>query len=146
MVQPKKQVFIQLKTVINDTGEIEKNEVKFSGVFSQKGSLDVLTYKENLEDQGEVSTLITIQPDKVSIKRTGIVSMHQQFRIGRVTENVYQHPHGNIHMETLTDKASYTPLEKGESGNLQLGYTTKLNGQNERKHTLDLAFTEEDAQ
>jgi len=146
MVQPKKQVFIHLKTVINDAGEIEENEVKSSGVFYQKGSLDVMTYKENLEDQGEVSTLITIQPNKISIKRTGVLSMHQQFRIGRVTENVYQHPHGNIHMETLTDKASYTSLEQGESGHLQLGYTTKLNGQNERKHTLDLVFKEEDAQ
>ena len=146
MVQPKKQVFIHLKTVINDTGEIEENEVKSSGVFYQKGSLDVLTYKEILEEQGELNTLITIQPDKVSIKRTGIVSMHQQFRIGKVTENVYQHPHGNIHMETLTDKFSYTPPGQGASGHLQLEYTTKLNGQNERKHTLDLVFKEEDAQ
>ena len=145
-MQPKKQVSIHLKTVIEDAGVKEKSEVKASGVFYQKSNLDVLTYKEEIEGHGKANTLITIQPDRVSIKRTGVVSMHQQFRIGKLTENVYQHPHGNIHMETLTGKMVYRVPSEEEVGRLELTYIVKLNGQDERKHTLELLFTEEDSQ
>lgn len=146
MVQPKNQVFIHLKTVINDTGELEENEVKAAGSFYQRNNLDVLTYKEELEKAGEVNTLITIQPERVTIKRTGAVSMHQQFQKEKLTENVYQHPHGNIHMETFTNGILYRAPGEKQPGLLQLEYTMKLNGQNERRHTLELLFTEEDSQ
>jgi uncharacterized beta-barrel protein YwiB (DUF1934 family) len=116
------------------------------GVFQQKETLAVLTYKEEIEGHGTVNTLITIQSGKVSIKRKGAVSMHQKFRLQHPTENVYQHPHGNIHMETYTDQMTYIPPESEKSGRLRLEYNVKLNGQEERKHTLELVFTEEDAQ
>lgn len=146
MMQPKKQVSIHLKTVIEDTGETEMNEVRATGVFYQRNNLDVLTYKEEIEGHGGANTLITIQPERVTIKRTGVVSMHQQFQIGKRTENVYQHPHGNIHMETLTGKINYKVPSEREQGRLELAYIVKLNGQDERKHTLELLFTEEDSQ
>lgn len=145
MIQPKKQVAIHLKTVINDTGQAEENELKSTGTFYSRNRLDVLTYKERVEDDGEIKTLITIQPERVAIKRSGIVSMHQQFQMKKPTESVYQHPHGNIHMETFTNEMLYrAPGE--QPGILHLEYTVKLNGQNERKHTLELLFTEEDSQ
>lgn len=140
------QVAIQLHTEIDDAGEIEKSNVKASGEYHQKNNLNVITYKEKIEEQGEINNLITIQSEKISIKRFGFVSMHQQFRKGQITENVYQHPHGNIHMETFTKDISFEPPKHGQSGRLRLNYTVKLNGQNERKHTLELLFTEEDAQ
>lgn len=144
MSQPKKHVAIRLKTNIREAADIEENEIKATGVFFQKGTMDVLNFKDKIEDL-EIPTLVTIQPEKVAIKRSGAVSMHQQFRLGQATENVYKHPHGNIHMETFTNHLSYSTLASGEPAELKLEYTVKLNGTDERKHTLELIFTEEDS-
>lgn len=145
MQQLKSNVLVHLDMVIHDGEAMEESKVKAAGVFQQKSNLAVLTYKETIEGHGEVNTFITIQPERVSIKRTGVVTMHQQFRINQRTENVYQHPHGNIHMETFTDEIYFSPLEQGKSGQLKLTYSVKLNGQDERKHTLELLVIEEDS-
>lgn len=144
MNQPKKHIKIDLKTLIQDDSDKEENQVLAKGLFFRKGGLDVINFKEKIDD-AEIATLITIQAEKVAIKRTGAVSMHQQFRLGQSTENVYRHPHGNIYMETFTDHYSYRPLEHGESALLEMRYTVILNGEIERKHKLKLEFTEEDA-
>ncbi len=100
--------------------------------------MDVLTYTETLDDGSNVSSLITIYEDRVSIKRKGPVAMHQQFRPHRSTENVYQHPHGTIHMETYTKAIDYRRPAAEQAGLLTIAYTVKLNGQDERNHQLTL--------
>lgn len=142
MKQEKKQVSIQLKTAIKDDGDIENNQMKVPGIWIKRGGLDVLRFKEELDEE-EVTTLITIQKGRVSIKRSGIVSMHQQFRLGERSENVYQHPHGNIHMETYTEQMMYQTLSETLPARLVIDYTVRLNGQQKRKHTLELLFEEE---
>lgn len=143
MNEPEKRVAIQLKMKIQDASDKEVNHIKATGVFFRKGKLDVLRFEETIDDMA-ISSLITIQKEKVTIKRTGAVSMHQQFRLGQVTENVYKHPHGNLHMETFTQLMMYQPLVQGIPARLNMDYTVKLNGQDERKHTLELIITEED--
>lgn len=145
MSEPKKRVTIQLKTSIQDGQEREENQLEAIGFFFNKKGLDVLQFTEKLDDDAEVSTLITIHSEKISIKRSGAVSMHQQFRLGQKTENVYQHLHGHIHMETYTRQIAYYPPSKGLA-RLAIDYTVKLNGQSARNHTLELQFTEEDCE
>src|SRR5690554_5572332 len=128
---PKKHVNINLKTIINDGLMKEENELSTAGEFLQKGNLDVIKFKEKFEES-EITTLVTIQKEKVSIKRSGVVSMHQQFWLDRLTENVYKHPHGNIHMETFTTNMTYIPFETNRTAKLELVYSVKLNGQTER--------------
>ncbi|WP_163969467.1 DUF1934 domain-containing protein [Oceanobacillus halotolerans] len=139
-----RKVHIELNTTIEDDGQTEQNTLKEKGYFYQKGNIHVLTYDEKI-DEAVIKTMITIQQDKVSIKRTGMLSMHQQFHKNQLTENVYQHPHGNIHMETYTKTIDYQALTATQTGQLQLRYHVKLNGQQERKHELRLWFTEEEA-
>ncbi|MFD1036893.1 DUF1934 domain-containing protein [Virgibacillus byunsanensis] len=134
-------VQIELKTAIEDDGQLEHSTIKQSGNFYHKNNIDVLTFKEDMEGL-IIRNMITIQKDKVSIKRTGSISMNQQFRVNQLTENVYQHPHGNIHMETFTKDMEYLP----DNGLLTVNYIVKLNGQEERKHQLVLSFTEEVSQ
>ncbi|MCF3942770.1 DUF1934 domain-containing protein [Oceanobacillus alkalisoli] len=143
MNEPEKRVAIQLKMKIQDASDKEVNHIKSTGVFFRKGKLDVLRFEEKIDDV-EISTLVTIQKGKVTIKRSGGISMHQQFRLGQITENVYKHPHGNLHMETFTQLMMYQPLGHGIPARLNLDYTVKLNGQDERKHTLELMMIEED--
>lgn len=146
MAQPKSQVSIHLKMKITDAGDIEKSEVKAAGTFLQRNNLAALTYTEKIEDYGDANTFITMQDEKVSIKRTGVVSMHQHFQLKKQTENVYKHPHGNILMETFTEAIRYQAPTQTKAGRLEMDYTVKLNGEDERKHTLELVITEEDSQ
>lgn len=128
---------------IDDAGEKEYNVVNAVGYYYAQERFDVITYKEELDEGLTVNNLITIHQDKVSIKRTGAVAMQQQFDLKRITESVYQHPHGHFHMETETDAIKYDPLTEQVNGQLAIDYGVRLNGQDKRKHRLVLTFQEE---
>ncbi|QKY70507.1 DUF1934 domain-containing protein [Lentibacillus sp. CBA3610] len=135
-----KQVAVELKTAIDDNGQMEYNTIRQTGRFFQTDTMDVLTYKEKAEDESPIKNMVTIHKDKVTVKRTGLVSMNQQFRDRQTTENVFQHPYGNIHMETFTKAINYQPLSGEQNGFLRIDYNVKLNGADERKHQLTLTI------
>lgn len=143
MSQEKRQVDIQFQMEIDDKGEMEYNTVKEKGHFFSKGPLDVIIYTEEI-DGNAIKNLITIHKDKVTIKRTGAITMNQQFNVGRKTESLYQHPHGHIHMETYTNKMTYQSLRHEDKGRLEIDYSVKLNGLDNRNHSLILTYHEED--
>jgi uncharacterized beta-barrel protein YwiB (DUF1934 family) len=138
------QVRVELHMVIDDNGQKESTTSKQSGKYFKKQNIDVLTFEEKTEDNYVIKNLITIQPEKVSIKRSGLVSMNQQFRTNHITENVYTHPHGHIHMETYTKSIRYQVGDQFSEGLLHIDYTVKLNGQDERNHALTLTYKKED--
>lgn len=138
-----KNVELELHTTIDDHGQIETNTTKETGRLYVRENMDVLTYDDTLEDGSVVHNMLKIQSGRVSIKRSGTVSMHQQFDLSRMTENVFQHPHGNLHMLTTTRSIDYQPLNGSKRGLLKIYYTVQLNGQDERKHTLTLSLKEE---
>lgn len=141
-----KKVSIKLQTIIKDNGQVERNEQQHTGSYHKKAGLDVLIFEEKLDDGSNVKNMITIQDDKVSINRSGAVKMNQKFRRDGLTENTYQHSYGVLTMETFTKSMAYQRLEEIASGKLSIDYTVKLNGQDERQHTLKLNFTEEENQ
>lgn len=138
-----KKVAIELRTTIDDNGQMEYNTINQRGNFYKRNELDVLTYEEKSDGQGVIKNLITIQADRVSIKRSGNVTMNQKFRTNHTTENVFQHPHGNIHMETYTTSISYKTSTYNDEGELAIFYTVRLNGQEERNHELVLTYKED---
>ncbi|ASN04029.1 DUF1934 domain-containing protein [Virgibacillus necropolis] len=127
---------------ITDGSETEKVTTHFTGDFYRRNNVDVITFQEK-NDQLSIKNLITIQDDKVSIKRTGDIKMYQQFRVNQPTENVYKHSHVTIHMETYTHKLGYQPLNSSGTGRLSIAFTVKLNGQEERNHQLTLLMKED---
>lgn len=136
-------VQLELHITIEDDGQIEENTTRQTGSFYQLDNKHVLRFVERLDDGSSVNNLLTIQSDKVSMKRSGTVSMYQQFDENRITENVYQHPYGKLLMETKTESIDYTPPLEHSRGLLRLDYTVKLNGQEERQHTLTLSIKKE---
>lgn len=138
-------VSIRLVTEIRELGEKAVTVVEESGSFMQRGNISVLRFEEQQEDQEKIHSLITISDDKVSIKRTGAVQMHQQFKKKQRTENMYRHAYGSIHMETHTDQITYQEPNNNQKGKLFISYTTKINGEGNRRHRLTLTF-EEDTQ
>src|SRR5690625_5033308 len=142
MKQRGKRVSIQLHTSIEDRGNIESNHVKQTGQYFNRHHMDVLIYEEELEEGAIIKNLVTIQTDKVNIKRSGIIAMNQQFLVDQMTETHYEHPHGAFHMETFTNSVTYEPLATNNQGRLAIDYTVKLNGMDERKHLLELTYEE----
>ena len=140
------KVDIILRTTIADQGETEINELKHTGCFYRNNTFDVLKFDEELEEGVSVRNLITLQKKKATIKRSGAVSMNQKFQENKITENVYHHPHGTMHMETFTESIRYQLLDDADEGRLKIIYQVKLNGQANRKHELTLIFKEESSQ
>lgn len=138
-----KNVNIELRTVIEDDGEKELIIVKQAGKYFKRNDLEVLTYTEKTDGEEDISNMISIYPDKINIKRTGSISMNQLFLKGRLTESLYRHPHGNIHMEIETVSMSYNSMDKTGRGQAIIAYRATLNGTRERNHYLTLTFMEE---
>lgn len=143
MEENKKRVAIKLSTIIDDNGQMEYNTMNHIGALHQAGHADILTFGEEVNGE-EVRNLITLQDSSVSIKRSGAVMMHQKFRKNNLTENIFKHPHGAIHMETNTEELTYERNEDKVTGEVNILYTVKLNGQEERKHELKLSYQEEE--
>jgi|SRR5699024_958921 len=139
----RKSINIELRTVIDDGGEKELIIVKQKGQYFKRNNLEVLTYTERTDGEEDISNMISIHPDKINIKRTGAVSMNQIFLKGRVTESLYQHAHGNIHMEIDTVSMSYESIDKTGRGQVVIAYQAMLNGTEKRDHYLTLTFMEE---
>ncbi|GGB34957.1 DUF1934 family protein [Virgibacillus dakarensis] len=139
------RVAVEFCMTIEDNGQLEETKAEATGVLYKKGQMDVLTYNEHTEDNDIIKNLLTIQPEKVSIKRTGPVQMHQQLRLKQPSENLFHHAHGTIHMETFTDRINYQPLSTTSQGKLAIDYHVRLNGQQiARKHQLTLTLKEEE--
>ena len=139
----KKDVTIELRTVIEDDGEKELMIVKQKGKYYKRSNLEVLTYTEKTDGEEDIDNMISIYPDKINIKRTGAISMNKLFLKGRLTENLYRHPYGNIHMEIDTVSMSYESIEETGRGQAVIAYRAMLNGSKERNHYLTLTFMEE---
>ena len=138
-----KNVNIELRTVIEDDGEKELMIVKQTGKYFRRRNIEVLTYTEKTDGEEDIKNMISIYPDKINIKRTGAISMNQLFLKGRLTESLYRHPYGNIHMEIDTVSMSYESMQETGRGQAVIAYQAMLNGNKKRNHYLTLTFMEE---
>ncbi|WP_181347763.1 DUF1934 domain-containing protein [Thalassobacillus sp. CUG 92003] len=137
-------VQVYLKTEIRDEDQHETVEMSEPGRFYARGNTEVIKYREHPEDGEPVDTMITIQPEKVSIKRSGGVQMHQTFRREMETENAYHHPYGVFHMQTRTDAIEYRSINEADTGRLFINYQLTLNQDVTQRHRLTLTLERED--
>jgi|SRR5690625_3054286 len=137
----KKRVAIEIRTVIADQDDKELTISKQKGTYMKKGQKEVISFNEKTKDFGEVKSLITIQPDKVNLKRSGNITMNQQFVEGQISESLYRHPYGAFRMEIETQ--SITQQQKGQEKKVIIIYDLKMDGAQTRHHHLTLTYTEE---
>jgi|SRR5690625_4082892 len=135
----KKKIHVELRTVIDDDGEKELSIIKQNGEYVTKGKLEVVTFTDK-SDVGEVNNFITIQAKKVNIKRTGNISMNQQFIEGKKTECLYRHPYGSFHLEINTLSITHEKLRNNKDGRVIIEYDMKINGEQSRYHHLTLTY------
>jgi uncharacterized beta-barrel protein YwiB (DUF1934 family) len=136
-------ISLKMTMEINDSGNKDVTIVEEAGQLLTKEMTTILTFSEYNENNEQINSFITIKPDSVSVKRSGAVSMHQKFIQKQITENVYRHEFGTIHMETATDQITYQQPEEQKQGKLFIRYTTSLNGDKPRKHRLTIIMNKQ---
>lgn len=139
----KKNVAVQLHTVIEDQGDKEMSIVKQEGEYFRKGNLEVVTFTDRIEDIGTIKNQISIHTDKVTVKRSGAISMNQQFMEGKKSECLYRHPYGMFAMEIETYHVSAEYKDEGKTKEVVIEYDVFMNEDPPRSHYLTLTITEE---
>lgn len=142
LVLIRKEILVELRTVIDDSGEKELSIIKQKGNYIRKEDREVITFVDVMEELGEIRSFISIQPGKVNINRSGVITMNQQFLLGQVTECIYKHPFGRFHLEINTLSIEQKQLQDGEMGQTIIEYEGKLNGEHVRHHHLTLTYVE----
>jgi uncharacterized beta-barrel protein YwiB (DUF1934 family) len=135
-------VKVKLKTIISDDHDREQLEVSANGQYIEKEGTIVLIFTERGEDGNQVKNMVTIAPDKVSVKRTGHIRMHQIFRENKVTESTYYHPFGIMRMETETKQIQFIQNKSSlkTNGRIEIDYLLRLNDHDPVNHRLILAY------
>src|SRR5699024_1734868 len=118
----RKNVNVELQTVIEDDGDKELVIVKQKGKYYKRNNLEVLTYTEEINKREYIKNIITNQHDKINIKKSFAISMNQILIKARVTESLYQHPNGNIHMNINTVSISYESIDETGQGQVIIAY------------------------
>lgn len=142
-VMEEKIVEVELRTVIDRDGEKEMSIVKQTGEYMRKNSIEIITFTENREDIGNIRNYITVQEDKVTIKRSGAVSMNQHFEVGKRKESLYRHPYGSLHFDITTRSLEKSRLAGDAPGEVIIIYDAIINGIEEQNHHLTLTYTGE---
>src|SRR5699024_1934801 len=138
-----KMIEVELRTVIDRNGEKGMSIVKQPAEYMRKGSIEIITYTENRANIGDIRNYITIQDDKVTIKRSGDVTMNQKFEVGKRAESLYRHPYGSLHFNIKTRSLTIDRLHSTEAGEVIITYDALINGIEEQFHHLTLTYTEE---
>jgi len=141
-----KKIRVHLQTVIEDGEEKESHSLEGKGELYSRGSMTVIKFLENSEDEGEVSHLISIYPKRVNVNRKGQVQINQQFILNKQTENKIELPQGNIVMDIFTQRINHKDINNNDEGKLRLHYEVLLNGQIKRNHRLTLSYYKEDVE
>lgn len=138
----KRNVSIQLHTIIDDQGEKEMSIIKQRGLYYCKENLEVITFVDEVGGIGTINNHISITPDKVTVKRSGAVKMTQQFMEGKKSECLYRHPYGMFHMELYTHHISKEVTDNGRT-EVVIEYDAIMNKEEPRSHHLTLTYMEE---
>lgn len=139
----RKQIEVELRTVIDRNGDKEMTIIKQTGEYIRKNEIEIITFVENREDIGKIRNYITIQKHKVTIRRSGAISMSHQFEEGQKSESLYRHPYGSLHFLITTNSLKCSPLWKEDKGEVIITYHAIINGIEEQEHHLTLTYMEE---
>lgn len=109
----------------NAEGDTEKNESKCFGQYSYSEDCTTLSYTERGEG-GEVSSLITVSDDGVTVKRCGAIVSEMKFKEGVSHSSLYSIPPYSFDATVTARKIRLALNEDG--GSLDLFYNMKIGG------------------
>src|SRR5690606_15298899 len=115
-----KRIEIELRTVSDRNGNREMTIVNQSGDYMRKNEIEIITFIENREDIGKIRNYLTRQKHKVTIRRSGAISMSHHFEVGKKSESLSRHPYGALHFLITTKSLDCTPLSRSEEHTSEL--------------------------
>ncbi|MGN7469213.1 DUF1934 domain-containing protein [Brevibacillus sp. SAFN-007a] len=130
-------VQMKLSTRHRVGGEWDESTHQYEGKLVQKASAWYVTYKEQLEGVGEVSTTLKLTDKAVTLVRQGGVSTRQHFEKGASTHGTYQSPYGPFALETHTSKLRIRYAEEAPV-QVEIFYQTWMNEQYTGEHELKI--------
>lgn len=128
---------IKLVTEIRDgAGRKELLTIEEEGTLYSKEDATFLAYKEMMENVGQISNVIKIKGDEVSIMRSGGVSMRQTYKKGATTSGSYQSPYGMMEMVAKTENIDFTNRTDSRKAKLILSYQLQMQDEWVGRHRL----------
>lgn len=118
-------VIENLDSLGNVEGESEENEAKCFGQYSYSEGEATLSYTER-SDGGEVSSLITVSGDTVTVKRLGAISSELKFKEGESYSSIYSIPPYSFDATVRARKIRISLDTEG--GSVDLFYNMKIGG------------------
>ena len=115
---------------ISDGTEIEYNTV---GELTMFDHYKELTFVEQMESS--VTTTVSISPSHIVVKRTGEVTMDQEFIVGQLTN---MHLITNFGLEVTM--ATETSLIQVEENELTVIYETNVGDTSKRYHRMNIKY------
>ncbi len=111
------------QTIDNETDTIE--EIAY-GTCSEKNGKNYILYRTE-NDGDDVSSMIKIEDDCVTIKRSGSINSTMMYKVGEKNSFLYEIPYGKLEMEIETHRLISDFNENG--GSLELVYTLTVQGE-----------------
>ena len=105
--------------------EPDQIELVTEGVLEDRGNAWLLSYEESdLTGMGGVTTTFIIEPDKVTLKRTGKLNSHMIFQEGITHESLYQVEFGALMISVRASRVMADIYHDG--GMIDLVYDIEL--------------------
>ncbi len=128
---------LKLVTEIRDgAGRKELLTIEEEGTLYSKEDATFLAYKEMMENVGQISNIIKIKGDEVSIMRSGGISMRQTYKKGATTSGSYQSPYGMMEMVAKTENIDFTNRTESRKAKLILSYQLQMQDEWVGRHRL----------
>ena len=122
------------QTIDAETDTIE--EIAY-GSYDEKNGKQYIRYKTEADEQnGEISSILILDGDSLTIKRRGHTNSSMVYRAGKKHAFPYETPYGIIDMEIETDKLISMIDENG--GTIELVYTLTVQ---DEKYYNDMKIT-----
>ena len=102
-------------------------ELVTEGVLEDRGNAWLLSYEESdLTGMAGVTTTFIVEPDKVTLKRTGKLNSHMVFQEGVVHESLYRMEFGALLLTVCAKQIQANITSRG--GTVDLVYDIQIEG------------------
>lgn len=119
--------------------EPDKIELVTEGVLEDQGNSWILSYEESdLTGLSGVTTTFIVEPDKVTLKRSGKLNSQMVFQEGVFHDSLYQMEFGAMMITVCASKVEYDLTEAGGTIDLTYGIEIEQTQAGEIEYHLDI--------
>lgn len=130
------KVNLDVKNVIYQGNDVDRFNLKVSGILVKSNDLWYLTYQDH-----ETKTVWEIyNSDHLKLKRIGNNKTTYDFIIGKVTHTCYQTQYGVLNFDVITEKIDLFMDENWKKGKITLKYQLETGKMIVGKYIVQLKF------